>query len=172
MSRPQPLIAHSGRRRGRAPQGRVASGSISSGRRSRCWTACRTPRRGRCCADDGERATFYAGPAEIELYRTETAYYRDNLATGSPALWVVMQRDRRRSALSAVAVTADPAEGEGFTETGANLVEQVPMPDIDPQIVAAFVAEHHVERAVLQAQARPRQSGIAGAARPDGGSRR
>jgi len=39
-------------------------------------------------ADDGERATFYAGPAMVELHRTETASYRDNLATGSPSLWV------------------------------------------------------------------------------------
>ena len=31
--------------------------------------------------DDGERASFYAGSAAIELYRTETANYRDNLAT-------------------------------------------------------------------------------------------
>ena len=37
--------------------------------------------------------------------------------------------DRRRSALSLVTVTADPAEGEGFTESAANLVEPVPMPE-------------------------------------------
>ena len=43
-------------------------------------------------ADDGERATFYAGPAAVELHRTETANYRDNLATGSPALWVVLAK--------------------------------------------------------------------------------
>ena len=30
--------------------------------------------------DDGDRATFFAGAAEIELYRTETANYRGNLA--------------------------------------------------------------------------------------------
>ena len=45
-----------------------------------------------------------------------------------------------------VTVTADPAEGEGFTESAANLVEQVPMPQSIQEIVAAFVAEHHVER--------------------------
>ena len=42
-------------------------------------------------ADDGERATFYAGPATVELHRSETANYRDNLASGSPALWVVLR---------------------------------------------------------------------------------
>ena len=40
--------------------------------------------------EDGDTTTFYAGSAEIELYRSETPYYRDNLATGAPSLWVVM----------------------------------------------------------------------------------
>jgi len=43
-------------------------------------------------------------------------------------------------------VTADPSEGEGFTESAANLVERVPMPQPIQDLVAAFIAEHHVER--------------------------
>src|SRR5260370_42411088 len=31
---------------------------------------------------------FYAGEAVIELYRTETVNYRNNLASGAPSLWV------------------------------------------------------------------------------------
>ena len=84
--------------------------------------------------------------AEIELYRTETAHYRDNLATGAPALWVVLRRPDADPPYQLVAVTADPAEGEGFTESGADLVEPVPMPEPMREIVEAFVAEHHVER--------------------------
>jgi hypothetical protein len=42
-------------------------------------------------ADDGKRATYYAGPATVELHRTETTNYRSNLASGSPALWVVLR---------------------------------------------------------------------------------
>ena len=45
-----------------------------------------------------------------------------------------------------VAVTADPAEGEGFTQNGDHLVEPVPMPEPVRVIVEAFVAEHHVEQ--------------------------
>jgi len=40
---------------------------------------------------DDEARQFYAGTAEIELYRTDTAQYRDNLASGSPGLWVVLR---------------------------------------------------------------------------------
>jgi hypothetical protein len=95
---------------------------------------------------EGEATMFYAGSADIELYRSETTYYRDNLASGAPSLWVVMTSTGGDPPYQLVAVTADPAEGEGFTESAANLVEQVPMPQPIQEIVAGFVAEHHVER--------------------------
>jgi hypothetical protein len=95
---------------------------------------------------DDETTTYYAGSADVELYRSETTYYRDNLATGTPSLWVVMASTEADPPYRLVTVTADPAEGEGFTESAANLVEQVEMPPAIAELVAAFVAEHHVER--------------------------
>ena len=95
---------------------------------------------------EGEATLFYAGSADVELYRSETTYYRDNLASGAPGLWVVMTGTGGDPPYQLVTVTADPAEGEGFTEGAANLVEQIPMPESIQEIVAAFVAEHHVER--------------------------
>ena len=59
--------------------------------------------------DDGERATFYAGPATVELHRTETANYRDNLATGSPSLWVVLSETGAEPPYALYLVTAEPA---------------------------------------------------------------
>jgi hypothetical protein len=95
---------------------------------------------------EGETATFYAGPAEIALYRTETAYYRDNLATGAPRLWVALRATGVEPPYEVFAVTADPAEGEALTEAGNDLVDVVPMPPPIREVVEAFVAEHHVER--------------------------
>lgn len=97
-------------------------------------------------SDDGARVTFFAGVAEIELYRTETTYYRNNLESGSPALWVSLRAADSEPPYAVGVVTADPAEGESLTETASELVEQVPMPDSIQRIVAAFVAEHHVEQ--------------------------
>jgi hypothetical protein len=101
-------------------------------------------------ADDGERATYYAGPATIELHRTETANYRSNLASGSPALWVVLRGTGAEPPYALYLVTADPAEGEAMTEAGSNIVEPVPMPDIVRDAIAAFVAEHHVEEVFVK----------------------
>jgi hypothetical protein len=95
---------------------------------------------------ESDAATFYAGAAEVELYRSETTNYRDNLASGQPALWVVLRPTGAEPPFSIVTVTADPAEGEAFTEAGTDLVEAVPMPSAIAETVAAFVAEHHVER--------------------------
>ena len=37
-------------------------------------------------SSDGESSMFYAGMADIELYRSEAGNYRDNLTSGRPAL--------------------------------------------------------------------------------------
>jgi hypothetical protein len=97
-------------------------------------------------AADGNATTFYAGAADLALYRTETSRYRDNLASGAPSVWVVLRPTGGEPPLSVVTVTADPAEGESFTEAGNDLVGAVPMPPTVREMLEAFVAEHHVEQ--------------------------
>ena len=50
-------------------------------------------------AADEETTTFYAGSAGVDLYRSETTYYRDNLRSRSAALVGGAAPDRRRAAL-------------------------------------------------------------------------
>jgi hypothetical protein len=97
-------------------------------------------------SDDGQRAVFYAGKAEIELHRSETTNYRANFATGAPLLWVVLRPTDSEPPYSVMTVTADPAEGEAMMESGNNIIETVPMPEPIEEVVARFIAEHHVER--------------------------
>ena len=101
-------------------------------------------------AGDGDVHTFYAGSAVIELFRTETANYLGNLASGAPSLWVVLRQTGSEPPYEVFAVTADPAEGEAFTEAGSDLVDTVPMPGTIVETLEAFVAEHHVERPFLK----------------------
>lgn len=93
-----------------------------------------------------EAATFYAGAAEIALYRSETSNYRDNLASGTPSLWITLRPTGTEPPYEILRVTADPSEGEAFTEAGNDLVDAVPMPDAIRELLAEFVAQHHVER--------------------------
>jgi hypothetical protein len=108
-----------------------------------------------------EVALFYAGQATIELHRTETSYYRDNLASAAPKLWVVLRPTASEPPYELLAVTADPAEGEAFTDAGSNLVDTVPMPRDIVEAVVRFVARHHVERPFLKRQRQPAEASTA-----------
>jgi hypothetical protein len=115
-------------------------------------------------AAEGETATFYAGAAELELYRSETDNYRRNLASGAPSVWVALQETGGEPPYEVASVTADPAEGEGLTEPGQGIVEAVAMPERLREAIAAFVADHHVER-VFEKRTRDRADPEALAAR-------
>ncbi len=97
---------------------------------------------------------FYAGAATIGLYRSETERYRDNLASGAPSVWIVLSPSEGVWPYVLSAVTADPAEGEAFTEAGANLVEAVTMPEMLRGVIEDFVATHHVERKFVKRERR------------------
>ena len=110
---------------------------------------------------ESETALFYAGQAVIELHRTETINYRDNLASGAPALWVVLQPAASGQPYDILAVTADPAEGEAFTDAGSYLVEAVPMPSEVMEVIVQFLAEHHVERPFVKRRRQPAEPVLA-----------
>jgi hypothetical protein len=93
-----------------------------------------------------ELAMFYVGSADVSLFRSDTAQYRDNLASGAPGLWVVLRPTGVEPPYEIAIVTADPSEGESYTQSGTDLVESVPMPELARVVIEAFVAEHHVEQ--------------------------
>jgi hypothetical protein len=102
-----------------------------------------------------ESSIFYAGEALVELHRTEIANYRENLVSGTPALWVVLRPTASEPAYEIVTVTADPSEGEAFTDAGNDLVEAVRMPVAIIEQIDGFIAEHsehHVERPFIKRQ--------------------
>jgi Protein of unknown function (DUF3305) len=93
----------------------------------------------------GDAMQFYAGGTEVELFLSEVPRYAENLASGAPSLWVVLRPADGDPPYKLLAVTANPSEGEAYTESGADLVEAVPMPDSLQAAIAAFVAEHPLE---------------------------
>ena len=137
-----------------------------------CCLACRPPRPGPRWAQSAIRRSFYAGTATIALHRTETANYISNLSSGAPQLWVVLRPTNGDPPYEVLAVIADPAEGEAFTEAGNDLVDTVPMPADIEAALEAFVAEHHVERPFVKRQRDSVDVGRpAGARKPEEGKR-
>ncbi len=98
-------------------------------------------------SSEPDATIYYAGSASIDLFSSDTANYRDNLADGEPRIWVALRRQDGGAELELTKVTADPTEGEAMFESGCDVIGTVPMsPDIASWI-AAFVDEFHVERA-------------------------
>ncbi len=93
-------------------------------------------------AQNGDAVTYYAGPGEIALYRTEADSYRGNLESGAPSVWVALQPTGGEPPFEIAAVTADPAEGEALTEPGQAIVDAVVMPASVLDSVTAFVAQY------------------------------
>ena len=113
----------------------------------RCCRPRRRPPPARGSAATATDDIFYAGASTLRLHASETAHYRDNLTSGRPALWVVLQ-PVAGDAYEVASVTADPYEGEALTQGNGEIVEAVPMPAEIRETIAAFVAAFHVERAV------------------------
>jgi len=125
-----------------APLARLPpSSSMSSGRRST------SPERGAWRV--ARWISGAAGAAPIELYRTETAHYRDNLQMEAPLLWIILRPVEGDPPYELAAVTADPAEGEGMTEAGSNIVEAVTMPEQLRETVALNFGELPMEFAIV-----------------------
>ncbi len=102
--------------------------------------------------ETGER--FFAGSFAMELHRTDTATYRDNLATDAARIWVAARPAADGSQPVIVGVTPDPAEGESYTEAGDDIVEHVPMTADLVALLHAFIATHHVEREFIKRKRR------------------
>ena len=101
------------------------------------WTALST---------EADTTIYYAGSASIDLFSSDTANYRDNLADGEPRIWVALRRQGDRPELELTKVTADPTEGEAIFESGCDVIGTVPMPAGIASWIAAFVDQFHVER--------------------------
>ena len=122
-------VAHRGRRGRRAPQGGFAMdrfsvapvGILPDAPDMAAWSVLREEDEGSCSMPEAGQSTCIA-PKQ-----------RDIATISPPAIrrfWVVLSPAEGKWPYALAAVTADPAEGEAFTEAGANLVETVAMPEV------------------------------------------
>ncbi len=113
-----------------------------------------------------DRVRYYAGAFAVTLDTLDTAFYRDNLTSKRPCLWVGMRPDGKEPPVDILAVTADPTEGEGLTQTGTNVVEVIDMPLSIAGEIAAFIEAHHVERPFEKRKRDKRPPDMMGRRRP------
>jgi hypothetical protein len=97
-------------------------------------------------SSEADATIYYAGAASIDLFSSDTAKSRDNLADGEPRIWVALRRQDGGPELELTKITADPTEGEAMFESGCDVIGTVPMPAEIASWIAVFVDQFHVER--------------------------
>jgi hypothetical protein len=107
---------------------------------------------------EADATIYYAGSTSIDLFSSDTANYRDNLADGEPLIWVALRRQDGGPELELTKITADPTEGEALFESGCDVIGTVAMPAEIASWIAAFVDQFHVER-VFHKRKRDRAGG-------------
>ena len=89
--------------------------------------------------------TWYLGACDVTLHSGDTEYYRHNLTSGRPSVWVAVPEASDGARAKVQLVTVDPYEGEGLASDVGLMVEALPMPDAVRARLEAFIAAHHVE---------------------------
>lgn len=107
---------------------------------------------GTSLGQDGAAQLVYGGAVTLDLYSSDTAFYRENLLTGEPKIWIALKRDEDSGDMSVMLATADPNEGEISFESGADIVATVPMPYEIAGWIAGFCDAFHVERPFIKRQ--------------------
>lgn len=102
--------------------------------------------------DAADRQSYYLGAATLTLHSVDTAHFRENFQTGEAKLWVAVRPTGGEPPLELVGVTADPFEGEVYSENSDDIVEALAMPAATAAQVLAFFDAHHVERAFIKRQ--------------------
>ncbi|MBR0679366.1 DUF3305 domain-containing protein [Roseomonas eburnea] len=96
--------------------------------------------------EEAGRTLFFAGAAEVALHPTDTDNYIHNLQQDPPRIWVVLRPVEAAPGFALQAVTVDAGEAQLYAESGADLLEALPMPPALRATLEAFVAEHHQVR--------------------------
>lgn len=88
---------------------------------------------------DEQSERWYAGAADLVLYRRESESYVYNLRATAPSVYVVLRRSADEHGIELVATTVCAAEATARSDAGEDMVEAVPMPDSIRDWVGEFV---------------------------------
>lgn len=85
---------------------------------------------------------FYAGPAELALYRHESETYAYNIESAQPAVWVFLRRSDTAPGIVLHGASVDPGEAHAHNDTGDDIVDFVPMPAAIQEWMMDYIQRH------------------------------
>ena len=102
----------------------------------------------RMLAEGEDWVHYHSGTLTLELFRRETEGYKVNLSNDPPRVFVILRSGEDMGSAHDVVpflVTACPYEAQDYLDSGEDIVEGVPMPDVVLAWVHDFVDKHHVD---------------------------
>ncbi len=87
---------------------------------------------------------YYAGNAEVTLFRSEAENYKRNLDSPNPTLYVILRHSAQPPGITLLTVTVDPGEIDTHADSGNDLIETLPLPPAIAAWMQAFVNQHYV----------------------------
>lgn len=85
---------------------------------------------------------FYAGAAELALYRHESETYVYNIESAQPAVWVFLRNTDAAPGVELHGASVDPGEAHAHNDTGDDIVDFVPMPATILEWMQDYVRRH------------------------------
>ncbi len=102
---------------------------------------------------DATSVQYHAATLPLELHPKDTLGYQANLAEETPSVYAVLREGGAGDAAVHVAlITASAHEAEAYGHGNEEIVGAVAMPEPLVELVAAFVAEHHVDEPFVKRQ--------------------
>lgn len=85
---------------------------------------------------------FYAGAAELALYRHESETYAYNIQSAQPAVWIFLRTTDEPPGIALHGASVDPGEAHAHNDTGDDIVDFVPMPEPILAWLVDYVERH------------------------------
>jgi hypothetical protein len=85
---------------------------------------------------------FYAGEAELVLYRHESETYAYNIESTQPAVWIFLRNSDGAPGIELHGASVDPGEAHAHNDTGDDIVDFVAMPEPILDWVTDYVRRH------------------------------
>lgn len=113
-------------------------------------------------SEDTEKTVYLAETMTVQLFQRETEGYKNNLESGTPAIFIVLRpgEDDDEPEVVPFLMTACPYEAADYLDSGEEIVESVPMPDGVRIWVENFVKTHHVEHVFKKRKLRRQEDNL------------
>ena len=92
---------------------------------------------------------YHAATLPVEIFRSDTEAYQENLTATPPSVYVVLSEDDdgdNEHPYYVEAITLSPYEAQDVMDSGEEIIERVVMPEPVLVWLQEFVDAHHVEK--------------------------